>query len=84
MRSRDASVADREGVPAGATPSAMTLGLGATLKIRDRHLDRLAIVYVRQSSPQQVLENRESRERQYAVATVAPQVPPLARQRSTP
>jgi hypothetical protein len=64
MRSRDACVVDREGVPAGATPSAMTLGLGSTSKIRDQHLDRLAIVYVRQSSPQQVLENRESRERQ--------------------
>ena len=40
-------------------------------KIRDRHLDRLAIVYVRQSSPQQVLENRESRERQYALSDFA-------------
>ena len=37
-------------------------------KIRDRHLDRLAVVYVRQSSPHQVLEHRESRERQYALA----------------
>jgi len=36
-------------------------------KIRDRHLDRLAIVYVRQSTPHQVRENRESRERQYAL-----------------
>ena len=71
MRSRDASAVDREGVPAGATPTAMTLGLGSASKIRDRHLDRLAIVYVRQSSPQQVLENRESRERQYALAQFA-------------
>ena len=71
MRSRDASAADREGTPAGATPTAMTLGLGSASKIRDRHLDRLAIVYVRQSSPQQVLENRESRERQYALAQLA-------------
>jgi DNA invertase Pin-like site-specific DNA recombinase len=37
-------------------------------KIHDRHLAQLAIVYVRQSSPQQVLEHRESRERQYALA----------------
>jgi DNA invertase Pin-like site-specific DNA recombinase len=37
-------------------------------KIRDRHLDRLAVVYVRQSSPQQVLDHKESRERQYALA----------------
>jgi hypothetical protein len=40
-------------------------------KIRDRHLDRMAIVYVRQSSPQQVLDHRESRERQYALAQTA-------------
>ena len=42
-------------------------------KIRDRHGERLAIVYVRQSSAHQVLENRESRERQYALATLAQQ-----------
>jgi hypothetical protein len=38
-------------------------------KIRAAHLDKLAIVYVRQSSPQQVLENRESTARQYAWPT---------------
>ena len=37
-------------------------------KILDLHLDRLAIVYVRQSDPRQVLNHRESRERQYALA----------------
>ena len=42
-------------------------------KIWDRHWQRLAIVYIRQSSPQQVLENRESRERQYALAELAQQ-----------
>lgn len=47
------------------------LGLRAASKIRDVHLDRLALVYVRQSSPQQVIENRESRERQYALADFA-------------
>ena len=36
-------------------------------KIRDWHLDQQAIVYVRQSSPHQVLHHRESRERQYAL-----------------
>jgi DNA invertase Pin-like site-specific DNA recombinase len=36
-------------------------------KILDIHLDRLAVVYVRQSDPHQVLTNRESRERQYAL-----------------
>jgi DNA invertase Pin-like site-specific DNA recombinase len=36
-------------------------------KVQPWHLDRWAIVYVRQSSVQQVLENRESTERQYAL-----------------
>jgi DNA invertase Pin-like site-specific DNA recombinase len=43
----------------------------ASPKIQDGHLTRLAIVYVRQSTPQQVLEHRASRERQYALADVA-------------
>src|SRR5262245_42816559 len=34
-------------------------------KIRPRHLDRLAVVYVRQSTPQQVTTNRESADLQY-------------------
>ena len=34
-------------------------------KIRGRHLDRLAIVYVRQSTPHQVAEHRESADLQY-------------------
>jgi DNA invertase Pin-like site-specific DNA recombinase len=34
-------------------------------KIRPRHLDRLAIIYVRQSTQQQVLGNRESADLQY-------------------
>lgn len=42
-------------------------------KIRDRHWQRLAVVYIRQSSPHQVSENRESRERQYALAELAQQ-----------
>ncbi|TWT97417.1 recombinase family protein [Neorhodopirellula pilleata] len=36
-------------------------------KILDHHLDRLAIVYVRQSTQHQVLEHRESTARQYAL-----------------
>lgn len=65
MNARDSRVVDRE------KGSATTFGLRSTSKIRDLHLDRLAMVYVRQSSPQQVLENRESRERQYALAQFA-------------
>ena len=40
-------------------------------KIRDCHLVLLAVVYVRQSTPHQVRENRESRDRQYALADLA-------------
>jgi DNA invertase Pin-like site-specific DNA recombinase len=36
-------------------------------KIRDEHLRRGAIVYVRQSTPTQLTENRESQRRQYAL-----------------
>ena len=36
-------------------------------KIRKHHLDRRAILYVRQSSSHQVLHNRESRTPQYAM-----------------
>jgi DNA invertase Pin-like site-specific DNA recombinase len=41
--------------------------IGGSSKIRARHLDRSAIVYVRQSSPQQVIEHRESAELQYGL-----------------
>jgi DNA invertase Pin-like site-specific DNA recombinase len=37
-------------------------------KLRPWHLDRLAIVYVRQSTPQQVVDHKESTARQYALA----------------
>jgi len=50
---------------------AATFGFGSTSKIRDVHVNRLAMIYVRQSTPQQVLENRESRERQYALGEFA-------------
>jgi DNA invertase Pin-like site-specific DNA recombinase len=62
---------DCESRSAPSLPAAATFGLGSTSKICDVHLNRLAMVYVRQSTPQQVLENRESRERQYALAEFA-------------
>jgi DNA invertase Pin-like site-specific DNA recombinase len=67
----EAYFGDRQDGSARATPSSVTFGLRSASKIQQRHLDRLAMVYVRQSSPQQVLENRESRERQYALAQFA-------------
>src|SRR3984893_15521488 len=39
--------------------------------ISDRHLSKLALVYVRQSSTQQIFDHKESRERQYALADYA-------------
>jgi DNA invertase Pin-like site-specific DNA recombinase len=39
--------------------------------VQRQHLERLAVVYVRQSSPHQVQEHRESRARQYALADFA-------------
>src|SRR5947199_7796084 len=37
-------------------------------KLKPWHLDRAAVVYVRQSTPQQVRDHRESTDRQYALA----------------
>jgi len=56
--------------PAAATIPAHLTASG-TAKIRDQHLARKAIVYIRQSSAQQVAENKESTARQYALADVA-------------
>src|SRR4051794_38276508 len=72
MNSRDAT--GRTAATAAEGPPAACLsrpGLFRSSKILDLHLDRIAIVYVRQSDPQQVLNHRESRERQYALANHA-------------
>src|SRR5689334_5317979 len=59
--------------PACPTAAAVPAHLltSRTAKVRDCHLDRKAIVYVRQSSPQQVAEHKESAARQYALADLA-------------
>ena len=43
--------------------TAMAPGRRST-SLSDRHLSKLAIIYVRQSSTQQIFEHKESRERQ--------------------
>ena len=43
-------------------------------KIRREHLQRTAYVYVRQSTPQQVRNHLESKERQYGLADRARQL----------
>ena len=45
--------------------------VSATAKITASHLQRVAVVYLRQSSPRQVRENFRSTERQYALAEEA-------------
>lgn len=59
---------DRVAIPApgNQTPSNVVTSLGST-KIRAEHHQRQALVYVRQSTLQQVLEHRESTARQYAL-----------------
>ena len=52
---------------ANSTPAAGRITSHRSEKIADHHLQRLAIVYVRQSTQQQVLEHRESTARQYAL-----------------
>lgn len=59
--------ADRDKRPFSDRPAA---GCWPT-KIHSQHLEKLAVVYVRQSSIQQVMENRESTARQYALADYA-------------
>src|SRR4051794_4111250 len=53
-------------VDAAATTSDMGLSLSSP-KIRPWHLQRKAVVYIRQSTPQQVLDHRESADRQYGL-----------------
>src|SRR5271157_5200116 len=54
------------------TPILGTAALGRrSTAIADGHRTRLAIVYVRQSSTQQIFDHQESRERQYALADYA-------------
>lgn len=48
--------------------------LSISPKILSRHQGRLAVVYVRKSSLQQVIDHRESRERQYALADYATRI----------
>jgi DNA invertase Pin-like site-specific DNA recombinase len=67
--SMTALVADSEPEPLKQCTAAFFLR--RSNKILDYHLDRDVIVYVRQSSTHQVLNHRESRERQYGLVRVA-------------
>jgi len=57
--------------PATGMTSRPISGVGVSPKIGRRHLERVAVVYVRQSSMAQVREHVESAARQYALAEQA-------------
>jgi DNA invertase Pin-like site-specific DNA recombinase len=52
--------------PASGAMGEVALALPSS-KVKDWHRQRKAVVYVRQSTPQQVLEHRESGDRQYSL-----------------
>jgi DNA invertase Pin-like site-specific DNA recombinase len=52
--------------PVAGASSDKTMSLPSN-KVRDGHRQRKAVVYIRQSTPQQVLEHRESADRQYSL-----------------
>jgi DNA invertase Pin-like site-specific DNA recombinase len=53
------------------TPARAAAPAAGSPKIHAAHREKLALAYVRQSSPQQVLANRESTLRQYALVDYA-------------
>ena len=60
-----------EARPAEAKRTAPRPGRLSSTKVHERHVASLAIVYVRQSTPQQMIEHRESLDRQYALTDYA-------------
>jgi hypothetical protein len=71
MSSQDAAALATEPTDEKPSPSSPTY---SPRKLQPHHLERSAIVYVRQSSPQQVLNNKESTARQYALVDLAVQL----------
>src|SRR5271154_1715508 len=66
----DPRVAPAAPPSAAQTPRTLVPGF-VTAKIRPAHQERLAIVYIRQSTPQQVFGNQESTARQYGLVDYA-------------
>ena len=57
--------------PSDSAPSGWHRTASFSSKVYPRHLDRVAVVYVRQSSARQVVENRESTQLQYRLRECA-------------
>lgn len=72
MNNSALEIAPRDQSPPTVLPESASIATSVDThrsdKINDAHLTRQAIVYVRQSTQQQVLEHRESTARQYALA----------------
>ncbi len=68
MSSQNAAALAAEPTKKAPTPSPASWN---SKKLQPHHLERSAIVYVRQSSPQQVLDHQESTIRQYALVDLA-------------
>ena len=71
MSSQNAAALATEPTKKESTPSPASWN---SKKLQPHHLERSAIVYVRQSSPQQVLNHQESTARQYALVDFAVQL----------
>jgi DNA invertase Pin-like site-specific DNA recombinase len=67
MRHADSSPPSTSTSPDSPTAARVILPQTPSAKVQDHHLQRQAIVYVRQSTLQQVANNRESTQRQYAL-----------------
>jgi DNA invertase Pin-like site-specific DNA recombinase len=66
--STDTAPIGNEAAPTNASGNSnSTAALIPVGKVKDWHLQRKAIVYIRQSTPQQVLDHRESTARQYGL-----------------
>src|ERR1700694_5272258 len=67
-------MSSRHATPSCGAPRRSTtdvVGIRTPAKLQAHHLERLALVYVRQSTPQQVLDHKESTARQYALVDLA-------------
>jgi DNA invertase Pin-like site-specific DNA recombinase len=68
---RKVSIAQTEGKPMSKTQNLSELPVSRERKIKRQHQERLAVVYIRQSSMNQVQQNQESTQLQYGLVSHA-------------